>query len=387
MMQTTTEKIQARCSHFGVCGGCQSQDISYDQQLIEKHRMLKEALGNISYEVEPFVPSPDVWFYRNKMEFVFSQKDGEALLGLHERGHWDRVVNVEQCFLLSERTNRILEAVRAFAKSHGLSAYDGKSHKGFLRHLVIREGKNTQDLMVHLVTAPGQLPGDLQAFTSEILRVASPLTSLLWSTSEKKADVAIGQKTQILYGEPHITETLMGLSFRISPYSFFQTNSRAAELLYKELIGHLEEGGALVDLYSGSGGISLCAASRVHRVFGIESEPSAVEDSVENARQNRIRNVEFICKDAGKALLQFLGKRIPIKQVVCDPPRAGLGPKVISKIAALSPRRILYVSCNPKALATDLALLAPRYAPVFVKPFDLFPHTSHVEALVVLELK
>ncbi len=315
------------------------------------------------------------------MEYAFAPG---PVLGLRQAGRFDRIVDVETCYLMSPESLELLQRARSWAKEAGLSGYDRRSHEGNLRYLVIREGKNTRERMAILIAVRLET-----AQVEEFQRQVEPLASTAWlGLTDARGDVARAQDMRLLWGSGILQERLGPLSFRVSPYSFFQTNTHGTERLY----GLLREWaaaspGALVDVYCGSGGIALSLAGCFDRVIGVDTNREAIEDARMNAEHNGIGNAEFVCEDA----LDFLKKlpasklAIQLSAAVVDPPRPGLHPKALKALLELNPPRLAYVSCNPESLARDLQSLVPYYAIQSVQPVDLFPHTPHVETLVALE--
>jgi 23S rRNA (uracil1939-C5)-methyltransferase len=329
--------------------------------------------------------SPDVFFYRNKMEFTFFPgRDGGIVLGLHLPGAFDRVFDLEACFLMSETSNRIVARCRELARSSGLPAYHSRRHEGFWRHLVLRESKSTGQILVNLVTHAGPLPGAaglVAALTREFPQVAGIVRSI----NTRRATIAVGESEEVLYGEGEIEETIGGLRFGISAGSFFQTNPGQAEKLFALVAAWAALRGdeEVLDLYAGTGAMSLFLAGRAGKVTGIELHAAAVADAVRNARRNGIDNCRFVADDVAA----FLRSGAPRPQlVVADPPRAGLHPDVVRSLLVLRPPRLLYVSCNPATLARDLGSLCRDGAYVLeaVQPLDMFPHTYHVETVARL---
>ncbi len=395
------------CPHFGICGGCHWQDISYEAQLFWKRTHVIECLGHIAgageTEVAPIIASPESLHYRNKMEFTFSDRrwllaeelDGEFsreslfALGLHVRGLFDKVFNIDTCFLQSPEAGAILREVRKWAVKSGLPAYNIRTHQGFWRFLVIREAKRTGQMLVHLITSAN--PGaDLGVdHLAEHLRSQFPgITTLIHSTNDKKSQVAIADSSRVLFGPGCIEERLGGLRFRISAHSFFQTNTPGAEKLYETVSRLAGFGGTekVWDLYCGTGSIGLYIASRVKNVIGIELIEEAVQDARENCRINNIDNCSFLAGDLKDVIRQVSQQGRP-DVVIVDPPRAGMHPKVAQALLESLPGRIIAVSCNPASLARDAALLLGAYDIKEVQPIDLFPHTPHVECVVRLDRK
>ncbi len=383
------ERIVPRCSHVSICGGCTWQELDYPAQLQVKTQLVREALERLGgwrgLAVPETWPSPSVFYYRNKMEFTFfAGREGEVVLGLHMPGAFDRVFDLDACFLMSETSNRIVARCRELARQSGLPAYHSRRHAGFWRHLVLREGKTTGQILVNLVTHAGPLPdaaGLVATLTSEFPEVVSIVRSI----NTRRATIAVGEREEILHGPGMIEDVVGGLRFEISAASFFQTNPLQAERLFMLVAewAALRGDEEVLDLYAGTGAISLFLAQRARRVTGIELLPAAVADAERNARRNGIDNCRFVAADV-QAFLRGGGTKPHL--VIADPPRAGLHPDVVRSLAALRPPRLLYVSCNPATLARDLQMLCQdgAYTLQGVQPLDMFPHTYHVETVARL---
>jgi 23S rRNA (uracil1939-C5)-methyltransferase len=375
------------CSHFGLCGGCASQDVPYPEQLSAKDGVVRQAVEAFSPgEIRPIIPSPDVWFYRNKMEFAFGGlKDGPVLLGLRQKGKFDRVVSLEECRILSPEAGKLMSAVRRWAEAEKLPTYHLRSHKGFLRYLAVREGKSTGERMLHLITASGEAPAE--SFLKAVDDAGVRADTVVWSVNPDLSDLAYGAVKALWRGNGTITETLEGKPFVITPTGFFQTNTRATEKLYGVVASFLGEADTLLDFYCGAGTIGLFCAGRAKRVWGVEVHGPSVESARENARRQGVSNAEFVQADAAAVtrdtrLLEVWSR--PGTVAVMDPPRPGLSPDVRQLLLHKPLERWVYVSCNPKALTADLAMLSSGYKVDVVQPVDLFPHTPHLETVLLL---
>lgn len=379
------------CPHFGACGGCATQDQAYDRQLAHKETLVRTLTApHAPEEFRPIVPSPDVFYYRNKMEFAFGGlKDAPPLLGLRQKGKFDRIVDLSECRLLSPEAGALLAAVRGWAAAEKLPTYHLKSHKGLLRYVVVREGKNTGERMVALVTAEGEIPG--ASFLAALDAAGVRVDTAVWMVNAGLSDVAYGEARALWRGKGTIDDRLGDKTFRVSPRSFFQSNTRGAEKLYGLVGEFLGEGAdTLFDVYCGGGAIGLFLADRAKRVVGIESNPAAVDDARENAVVQGARHAVFHALDAAtfaKDPAWVAQWTAPGAVAVMDPPRPGLQPDVRRLLLEHPVRRWVYVSCNPEALARDLSDLQPLYAVKTVQPVDMFPHTPHVETVVRLDLK
>ncbi|HOY45221.1 MAG TPA: 23S rRNA (uracil(1939)-C(5))-methyltransferase RlmD [bacterium] len=401
-------QVEPRCAHFGHCGGCRWQHFAYGQQLESKQRQVEETLrhlgGFAGLTVQPTLPSPEIYGYRNKMEFSFSplrwlpffekgreDATAEALyLGLHAKGFFDKIIDVESCHLLPPLSSEILQEVRQFAIESGRPAYHARDHRGFWRFLVVRHARKTGELMVNLVAS--EYDRSLaETFTQRMQARFPQISSLLYSTTQSLSGVAFSEAEYLLAGKSTITENLGSLSFEISSNSFFQTNTLQAERLYDVIIDYaqLRPDETVYDLYCGAGTISLYVSHLAERVVGFESVKAAVDDAHHNAAHNRIGNCFFVWGDLRDAL-EDTGKTIARygrpDVLIIDPPRGGMHPKTVAAVLRLAPQRIVHVSCNPATLARDLKLLcAEAYRLTKVQPVDMFPHTAHIEVVVLLQ--
>lgn len=319
------------------------------------------------------------------MELAFAVWDEAMVVGLRQAGRFDRIIDLETCGLMSLECVQVLLQVRAWAKSKNLSGYHRRRHEGDLRYLVLREGKNTADRMAVLLTTPA----GASRFDPQELESLKPLLSSCWlGVSDSKSDVANTEDMRLLWGPGTITEKLLNRTYQISPYSFFQTNTHGTEKLYALLQEWGKRvGGALIDLYCGSGGITLALAESFDRAIGIDMNKSAIQDAKDNAARNRVANTEFVCEDALEFLKKLPGSKLAVQlsAVVVDPPRPGLHPKALQALLEMNPLHLAYVSCNPESLARDLQSLIPFYRITSVQPVDLFPHTAHVETVCLME--
>ncbi|HET8998169.1 MAG TPA: 23S rRNA (uracil(1939)-C(5))-methyltransferase RlmD [bacterium] len=381
-------RVSPPCPHFGPCGGCVWQHLGYTDQLGAKESIVRESLTHIAglrdVDVRPILPAVDPWGYRNKMEFTFHP---DATLGLHRRGAFDRVVPITACLIQSEAANEILRVATEWARASGLSRYNARDHTGLLRQLVIREGRRSGEMMVALITTAPEVPA-ARDLAVRVRTTVPRVMSVLHGVNPGASDGLPLTAVSVLAGRPYIVEQLAGLRFRIGLETFFQTNTVQAERLV-ETVGTLaepREHETVFDLYCGVGTFSLPLALRAQRVYGLEIAASAVEAARENAAQNAIGNVEFAAGDVRRLLPDLVGRAGAPHLLVLDPPRSGAGSRVMRKVIAAAPSRILYVSCNPTTLASDLEdLAAAGYAIRTVQPLDLFPHTYHVECVVALE--
>jgi len=389
VLEPGPNRVEAPCEHYPACGGCRFQDLAYEVQVAAKEEQVGDALRRIGGiakpPLEPIVPAEDVFHYRNKLEYSFTQTPAGPALGFHKAGRWDEVLEVEKCWLSSDLGNAVRNAVRDWARAERLEAYDQAEHTGYLRHLVLREGRNTGQLLVQLVTAEGER-FDRDEFV-EVLRRFPELRSIHWSVNDSQAEVT-NLPTTLLWGDEAIEEELCGLRFRVRPNAFLQTNTRMAERLY-ELAGEyagLTGNETVYDLYCGIGTIGLTMASRALTVWGVEVSEESVACALENAELNGIANAAFFAGEVGASLEELVKRAGPPDVAVVDPPRAGLSGKALRRLARLEVPRIVYVSCNPTTLASNVKELGKEwgYRLERARPVDMFPHTPHVEAVALL---
>jgi 23S rRNA (uracil1939-C5)-methyltransferase len=366
--------------------GAPWQVLPYERQLAVKAEQVEDALRRIGrldgFELEPIVPAAEQWRYRNKLEYSFGTgEDGELVLGFHAPGRWNDIVPMTDCKLASEKGNALREQVLAFCRERGLSAWDRRDQRGFLRNLVVREGRRTGATQVRLITSPGKL--DVDAFVAAV-----DCDGLWWTQTADLGESTTGGETTLLAGAPQLPERIGDLDFLISPEAFFQTNTEMAEQLYAvareyaALRGHER----VFDLYCGIGTIGLSLASRAREVIGVELVEPAVADAIANARINEIDNARFFAGDIRLTMRELVERTGKPDVAVIDPPRAGLSAKIVRRIVEAAPKRIVYVSCNPTTLAPNAAqLVEAGYRLVKLRPVDMFPQTPHIEAVALFD--
>jgi 23S rRNA (uracil1939-C5)-methyltransferase len=394
LLVPSPHRIAPACDHFGVCGGCRWQNLEYSIQKKYKEDQLRESLIHIGGipdpPVEPIIGAHKIYYFRNKMEFSFHAGDnGETLLGLHIARRFQDVFQLRLCHLQSELSNNIVEFIRQRSAQLGLPPYHIVRHEGYLRFLVIREGKFTDEALVNIVTGTGEFP-QLKVLGEEIGKKFDSVISVSHTVNPAKANIARGEKETIIYGTGHIYEQLGEKKYRISANSFFQTNSYQIQRLYDLALELAEPDGSerMIDLYSGTGTIAIYFSNLVKEIIGVETVAEAVADARINARINGATNCEFIVSDAGDFLKQVSQEGDKFDLLIMDPPRAGCHPKVVKLISAMKPGKLVYISCNPATLARDLKILTGNgYALEKAVPIDLFPHTYHIEAACRLTLQ
>jgi 23S rRNA (uracil1939-C5)-methyltransferase len=392
------ERVPPRCPHVHQCGGCRFQELDYGAQCRLKERQVRETLvhlgGIADPPVRPIVPAPSPFHYRNKMEFSFHPAaDGSPRLGLHERGTFDRVFALETCLLPSPLTVDVVHLTQRFAAERGWLAYHPRTHQGQVRYLIVRHLPATDQCAVHLVATDAGVPG-LDDWARAVESLAPAVRAVTLVVNPSRANVAFGDAEHVLRGGATIVERLLDLDFEVSANAFLQTNSRQAEALYTAALAaaRIEGGERVLDLYCGTGTLTLLFARAVGSgsAVGVDSVPDAIERASRNAERNGIPRARFVTGEARQVLREWArGERpgaIRPDLVVVDPPRSGLHPRVVARIAELEPRRIVYVSCNPATLARDLKDFAPRhYRAEEVQPVDMFPQTPHIECVTRLE--
>lgn len=390
VLTETPHWTQPFCLHFGKCGGCQFQNLDYTEQLKWKTEHVRDQLSRLARiedpQVLPAVASPGRAGFRNKMEFAFSAggTDAPALnLGLHRRAS-ERIVNIEECPIAPPLFADIVRHAREFCRRTAIPSYDPRTRRGLWRFLVLREAPSTMQAMVQIITAPNHDGGAVRSLADDLMSRFPALTTAVHSTRKAKSSIAQGERQIFKLGPGYIEEVLGGIKHRISADTFFQTNTPAAELLYETAVEAAGLTGKehVLDLYCGSGGLGLAMAGKAASVTGVESVAVAVEDAKANAQANNFGNCEFIADDVLQTV-KTLEKKPDV--VVTDPPRSGMHPEAVNALLELAPERIVYVSCNPATLARDVKELGKGYALKEARPFDLFPHSGHVECVVLLE--
>jgi 23S rRNA (uracil1939-C5)-methyltransferase len=415
-------RVQPRCKYFGVCGGCKWQHVEYSAQLAFKQQQVKDAfehLGGFSdLSILPILGSENIYFYRGKMEYSFAEKqwltaapakletetlsnnaEGEynpishlpspIYLGLHVPQRFDKVLDLDECHLQSEVSNRVLNITRRFAREKKLTIYDSRTESGILRFLVIRESKHTKEVMVNLVSF-NNLPDLMREYSAALKTEVPEVTTIVNTINSKKAQIAFGQAEHTYLGSGVIHEQMGSHQFDVSASSFFQTNVLQAEKLYQvaKEFGEFKPTDVVYDLYSGTGSISIYISDAVKHVIGIESVESAIEDADRNAKENGITNCSFVLGDLKDRLTkdtEWMSSHPKPDVMVIDPPRSGMHPKVVEEILNIAPERIVYVSCNPATQARDVKTLCEsKYRLVKMQPVDMFPHTYHIENVVLL---
>ena len=428
------DRVEPPCPYFGRCGGCRLQHLAYPAQLAFKEKQVRDCLERIgglgAFELRPILPAPEPYGYRNKMEFTITRPSqathggggladpprltqathggggladplrltqathggggladpAPTVVGLHQADRYDVVLDIERCLLQSETMNALLDLFRREIRARGLSVYDVAASAGLLRFVSLREGHHTGEAMVNIVATTPDVE-TLTPLAEGLARRVPATASVVLNVNAKKASVAVGTEEHLLLGRDHIRASLGGLSFQVSANSFFQTNAAQAERLFAVVEDACSLSGTetVLDLYAGTGVISLLLARRCRWVYGIEVAAAAIADAVRNARTNGIENCTFLAGEVRHVLPTLMRDGVRAEVVVADPPRAGFHPKALHALVALGPGRLVYVSCNPATLARDLrALVGEGYRLEWVQPVDMFPQTPHIEAVARL---
>jgi len=410
-------RIQAKCPHFGTCGGCTFQILPYNKQLKIKESQVRESIEHIggikNMDFKPIIGCENEWFYRNKMEFSFGYEDDENLmdnkqisLGLHPKGRRYDVFDLKKCYLESNDIGNFVQTVKDFMREKNITLYHGRKNTGVLRSITVREGKRSGERLVNLLTSGDKFePKDefVELLTEQAAEKGfKPATSIYLTKQITQKGTRTRFEEKLLYGKPHLLEIMEledgnKLKFEILPQAFFQTNTIQAEILYSKVLelGHITQQDNVFDLFCGTGTIGLFCAHKAKKVFGVDINKSAIENANSNARMNDIQNSTFVSGDAFK-IIADLDENSNEKPdiIIVDPPRAGLKEELCNHLLKLKAKRLIYVSCNPTTLARDLKILCgldqsifPHYKLNTIQPIDMFPHTYHVETVCELILQ
>ena len=397
------QRVKPRCKFFGACGGCKQQDLDYAQQIAFKQEQVEDIFkhdgGFKDFEIENILPSDNVFYYRNKMEYSFSDLQWLTLIeemnnmsnkgffvGLHVPNNFEKILDIDECFLQSELSSHILNFSRDFFKRRNSSIYSTKTHSGYLRNLIIRQAQKTKDVMLNLVTFE-----ENELLMKEYVTAATTkfpeITTIVNNISKKKASIAVGDYEIVYFGSGYIYDKIGDYKFRISANSFFQTNTIQAERLYNTALEYADLRGdeIIYDLYSGAGTIAIYISEKSKEVYGFESVESSIFDGKENLELNNIENVSFVQADLYKSFLPFTNVLPKPDIVILDPPRGGMHSTTVKDVMELSPEKIVYVSCNPSTQVRDIKkFFEGGYKLIKIRPVDMFPHTYHIENVALL---
>ena len=379
------DKETKKCQYAKKCSGCQLQNLTYKEQLQMKQVKTIRLLGKFCH-VEEIIGMDNPYYYRNKVQSAFAYKNGKTISGIYQSTS-GKIVPVDTCLLEDKDAQKIVETIKKLAPNFKIKPYDLNTGSGFLRHVLIRKGFASKEIMVVLVTAKGDFKSKT-SFVNELLRRHPEITTVVWNINPTTTPLMLGNQSEVLFGNGYITDTLCGLSFRISPRSFYQINPTQTEKLYsiaKEYAA-LTGNERVIDAYCGTGTIGLTMADIAKEIIGVEVNSDAIKDAKENAKLNGVKNAKFFNADAGDFMYDLAKKGEKIDVVIIDPPRAGCSMKFLKSLLTLSPKRIVYISCNPETQARDLITLTKNgYKVTKIQPVDLFPHTNHVESVVCLK--
>ena len=402
----SADRVKPFCSHFGVCGGCQWQMLPYEKQLLYKQKQVRDNLQRIGKvalpEMMPILGAKETRYYRNKIEYTFGNKrfllkeelndplvsSEQDVAGFHAKGMFDKLVDIQNCYLQDEPTNAIRLAVKKFAKENDYTFYDIRNHVGFLRTMQVRLC-TTGELMVNIVFGE-ENKSNRKALLDHILQQFPAITTLLYTINTKKNDSLFDLEPVVYHGKGYAIEKLEDFQFKIGPKSFFQTNTKQGEQLYKVARDFAELSGneIVYDLYCGTGSIGIFVSKKAKKIIGVEMIPAAIEDAKENAALNNLKDTAFFAGDVIEVCNDdFFAEHGRPDVIITDPPRAGMHEKLVRKILEIAAPTVVYVSCNPATQARDLNLLDEKYEVTAIQPVDMFPHTLHIENVVQLKLK
>lgn len=373
------------CPYFVECGGCQLLDVSYETSLALKQEAMEKLLKDFG-KVQPILGMEEPYSYRNKSISTYKEVGKNQYISGMYKNKSHELVSIERCMVQEEQADKIVETIRSLMKSFKMTAYNEENGRGFLRHVLIRIGKKTGQIMVIMVATTSVFPGKKNFI--KVMKERHPkISTLILNVNDRDTTMVLGKTDITLYGKGYITDELGGLTFRISPQSFYQINPMQTEVLYEKAMEMAELSGKekVLDAYSGIGTIGLIAAKRCKEVTGVELNKEAVKDAIRNAKNNGIQNVQFYQKDAGEFMHQMANKRENYDVVFMDPPRSGTTKAFIKAIGTMKPKKVIYISCGPESLARDLKWLEQEgYKVQQIQPVDMFPWTSHVECVTVL---
>lgn len=391
ILEQSPYRVDAPCPIYKECGGCQLQHLSYEGQLLAKEKQVRDVLTRIgkleNVKVHPVLGMSEPWRYRNKAQVPVGEREGGLIAGFYQqRSH--EIIDMEACMIQQEKNDEVVQAVKRICTKYGVTAYNEERHKGTLRHIMARHGQVTKEVMVVLVTRTSELPNK-EKIVKEIVESVEGVKSIIQNVNSKKTNVILGDETRVLWGEEVIYDLIGNVKFAISSRSFYQVNPEQTKVLYDQALSYAELTGeeTVIDAYCGIGTISLFLAQKAKKVYGVEIVPEAIADANRNAELNGIENVEFAVGEAEVVIPNWYKEGIVADVLVVDPPRKGCDDALLQTIIEMKPKKVVYVSCNPATLARDLRVLEDGgYRTVEVQPVDMFPHTTHCEAVAEIIL-
>lgn len=379
------DRVTPKCPHFAKCGGCQLQHMSYKGQAEYKQKLIQRLMKPY-HKVNDILTMQEPYFYRNKIHSTMANdQSGKIISGIYEE-YTHRVIPIEQCIIQDKRADEIIATVREIMKTYKMKPYDEDTGQGFLRHILVKTGHVSNQIMVVLVVSTQVFTGK-NNFVSILLKKHPEITTIVLNINNRKTSAVLGDTEKVLYGKGYIEDTLCGRIFQISPKSFYQINPVQTEVLYGKAIemARLTGNEVVLDAYCGIGTISLIVSSKVKNVIGVELNKDAVKDAIKNAKRNDINNAAFYNDDAGDFMIGLARERQSIDTVFMDPPRSGSDERFLSSLVKLKPMKVIYISCNPVTLERDLKYLTKNgYTVKEIQPVDMFPHTYHVETVTLL---
>lgn len=392
VMKESPERTEPICEVYGQCGGCMLQHMSYDEQLHFKENLVKNNLERIGHfsnlEVRPIIGMQDGFYYRNKAQVPVRMQNEKVTAGFFRPRSHD-IIDMKKCYIQHETNNELIQIVRDVMEELHIDPYDEEKHRGVVRHIMTRIGVKTGEVMLVLVTKTQKFPMQ-EIFVQKMVERYKGITSIIQNVNSKRTNVILGEKNNLLYGEPTIKDYIGDIQFEISPHSFFQVNPEQTEKLYREALNAAQLTGkeTVIDAYCGIGTISLFLAKQAKKVYGVEVVPEAIQDAKRNAKLNEIENIEFEVGKAEETMGKWKEVNIKADVIVVDPPRKGCDRALLDTMIEMKPTRVVYVSCNPATLARDLRVLADGGFNVeYVQPVDMFPQTNHVETVVLMSRK
>ncbi|MRX72681.1 23S rRNA (uracil(1939)-C(5))-methyltransferase RlmD [Bacillus lacus] len=394
LQEESKDRIQAPCPIYSQCGGCQLQHVSYEGQLRLKRKQVTDVLQRIGkldmdkVKVHRTLGMQDPWNYRNKAQVPFAEREGGLVAGFYQqRSH--EIIDMDRCLIQQAENDHVVQSVKGICRQYGISAYQEEKHKGWLRHVMVRYGAASKEMMIVFITRTGDFPHKA-AIIDEITGRFPKIKSIVQNVNPKRTNVIFGNETNVIWGEEYIYDSIGDIQFAISARSFYQVNPEQTKVLYDKALEYAQLSGeeSVIDAYCGIGTISLFLAQKAKKVFGVEIVPEAIEDAKRNAELNGIRNAAFAVGEAEQVIPQWYKEGNRADVIVVDPPRKGCDESLLNTIIDMKPKRVVYVSCNPATLARDLNILEQGgYQTVEVQPVDMFPHTMHCEAVAKIVLK